>query len=113
MKKYLIKLRSKLKKLWQWLRKNVFNKEMIFWVAVAETIFWSPCVVTGALAVFVNKWWWTAFTGIIIFWSGPFTPAVPLQIALALVLKRMFAKSENKVYNKVLKALKRNKRICK
>ena len=85
-------MKTALKKLWQWLRKNVFNKEMFIWVVIAELIFWSPCIVTGLLAVIIDPWWWTAFGAICAFWAGPFTPAVPLQIGLALALKKLYEK---------------------
>ena len=80
-------LKSRLQKLWQWLRKNVINKEMIVYVLIAEAIFWSPVIVTGILAIIVDPWWWTAVSAIMLFWAGPFTPAVPLQIGLAIAIK--------------------------
>lgn len=85
-------MKEKLKRLWQWLRKNVLNKEMFIWVIIAELIFWTPCIVTGLLAIIIDPWWWTAFGAICAFWAGPFTPAVPLQIALALGLKKLYEK---------------------
>lgn len=88
-------MKEKLKRLWQWLRKNVLNKEMFIWVIIAELIFWSPCIVTGLLAIIIDPWWWTAFGAICAFWAGPFTPAVPLQIALALGLKKLYEKIKN------------------
>lgn len=57
------------------------------YLLVAEAIFWSPCIVTGLLAITVNPWWWTACGAVIAFWAGPFTPAMPLQFALAVALK--------------------------
>lgn len=83
------KRKEKRKKLWGWLRKNVFNKQMIVYVLIAEAIFWSPCIVTGILAVTISAWWWTVFSAICVFWAGPLTPAVPLQIGLALLIKRI------------------------
>ena len=80
-------IRDKLSHLWRWLRKNVFCKSMIVYVIIAELIFWSPVIVTAILALVISPWWWTVVTAIILFWTGPFTPAVPLQIALALSLK--------------------------
>ena len=85
-------MKTALKRLWQWLRKNVLNKEMFVWVIIAELIFWSPCIVTGLLAVIIDPWWWTAFGAICAFWAGPFTPAVPLQIGLAIALKKLYEK---------------------
>ena len=89
-------MKEKLKKLWLWLRKNVLNKEMFLWFIIAEIIFWSPCIVTGLLAIIVDKRWWTAFGAIIAFWAGPFTPAMPLQFALAVGLKKLYDKIKRK-----------------
>lgn len=85
-------MRSRLKKVWQWLRKNVINKNMLFWFIIAELIFWSPCIVTGILAITVDPWYWSAFGAIIAFWAGPFTPAVLLQLGLAGLLKKIFGR---------------------
>ena len=89
-------MKNKIKKTWAWLRAKVLNKDMFVSVLIAEAIFWSPCIVTGILAVSVNPWWWTAFTGIILFWCGPLTPAVPLQIGLAVLIKKII----NIIYNR-------------
>lgn len=84
-------MKQKFKKLWAWLRKIVLNKEMLLWVLIAELIFWSPVIVTFIFALF-NPWWYTAVSAIIIFWAGPFTPAIPLQIGLAVGLKKLWEK---------------------
>lgn len=65
-------------------------------VIIAELIFWSPVIVTGLLAIIIDPWWWTACTAIMLFWAGPFTPAVPLQIGLALALKGIYNKIRRK-----------------
>lgn len=96
-------MRAKMKKLWQWLRKNVLNKETFVYFILAELIFWSPCIITGLLAIIVNPWWWTAFGMICAFWAGPFTPAVPLQIGLTLLLKKICKRIKNKSVKKVSK----------
>ena len=83
------KVKERTKKVWQRVRKNALNKQMIVYVLIAEAIFWSPCVVTALLALIVNPWWWTAFGAICAFWAGPFTPAVPLQIGLAVLIKKI------------------------
>lgn len=85
---------SKWKKTWLWLRKNVFNKEMLIYVLISEAIFWSPCIVSGILAITVNAWWWTVFGAICAFWAGPFTPAMPLQFALAILIKKIFERKK-------------------
>ena len=88
------KVKERTKKVWQWLRKNALNKQMIVYVLIAEAIFWSPCVVTALLALIVNPWWWTAFGVICAFWAGPFTPAVPLQIGLAVLIKKIVGRKK-------------------
>lgn len=92
LKKLWQSIREKTHKVWVWLRKNALNKDMFLSFLIAELIFWSPNIVCGILALVVSPWWWTAFSSIIVFWAGPFTPAVPLQIGLALAIKKLFTK---------------------
>ena len=65
---------------------------MIIYVLIAETIFWSPVIITAILALIINPWFWTICSAIILFWAGPFTPAVPLQLGLAIGLKTIVNK---------------------
>ena len=83
------KVKERTKKVWRWLRANALNKQMIVYVLIAELIFWSPCIVTALLAIIVNPWYWTVFGAICAFWAGPITPAVPLQIGLAVLIKKI------------------------
>ena len=91
------RIKNKLVTLWRWLRKNVLNKEMLLSVIIAELIFWSPVIVTGLLAIIIDPWWWTACTAIMLFWAGPFTPAVPLQIGLAVLIKKLSSLIKRKI----------------
>ena len=91
------RIKNKLVSLWRWLRKNVLNKEMLLSVIIAELIFWSPVIVTGLLAIIIDPWWWTACTAIMLFWAGPFTPAVPLQIGLAVLIKKLSSLIKRKI----------------
>lgn len=81
-------IKNKLK----WIKQTFLNKEMLVYVLIAEALFWSPCIVTAILAVTISRWWWTAFGSICAFWAGPFTPAVPLQLGLAVSLKTIHSK---------------------
>ena len=83
-------MRKKLKATWKWLRQNIFTKKMILPTLIAETIFWSPVIVTTLLALIVNVRWWTAVGAICVFWAGPLTPAIPLQLALILFVSKLF-----------------------
>ena len=74
----------------QWIKNNITRKSYLICLLIAEVIFWLPNIVTAILAITVSKWFWTIFTAIIVFWSGPFTPAVPLQLALALVIEKIY-----------------------
>ena len=92
----LERIKTKLKKCWRWLRANVFTKDMFIWILLAELIFWSPVIVCVILAIVVNSWWWSAVSTIIIFWSAPFTPAMPLQFGLAATLKVIYNKRKKR-----------------
>jgi hypothetical protein len=89
-------MKEKLKAAWAWLRKHIFNKECLLGAIIAELIFWSPCIITGLLAIIFSSWWWTAFWGIILFWTGPFTPALPLQLALIVAVNKFLKKWRKK-----------------
>lgn len=69
---------------------------MLIFILIAELIFWSPCIVTGILAIVATPWWWSIFSAIIAFWAGPLTPAFPLQMGLAVILKKLYQKIKNK-----------------
>lgn len=90
------RVKKKLKDVWRYLRVNILTKDMILWVIIAELIFWSPVIVTAVLALVINPWYWTVTSAIMLFWAGPFTPAVPLQIGLALALKGIYNKIRRK-----------------
>ena len=83
-----------------WVRNNITRKSYLICLLIAEVIFWLPNIVTAILAITVSKWFWTIFTAIIVFWSGPFTPAVPLQLALALVIETVYRKIHRRKQNK-------------
>lgn len=83
------KMKDKLKRFWRWLRREVLNRKMIVWILIAEAIFWSPCIVAGTLALIISPWYWSIVGGIMVFWAGPFTPAVPLQLGLAVGLRKL------------------------
>lgn len=90
------RVKKKLKSVWKYLRVNILTRDMILWVIIAELIFWSPVIVTAVLALVISPWYWTVTSAIMLFWAGPFTPAVPLQIGLALALKGIYNKIRRK-----------------
>ena len=85
-------MKKKISSAWKWLRKNVFCKEMLLWVIIAEAIFWSPVIIGVILAWSVSAWWWAVVSAYIVFWAGPLTPAMMLQFGLAVALKKIFTR---------------------
>lgn len=92
----LQRAKFKLQRAWKYLRTNILTKDMILWVIIAELIFWSPVIVTSMLALVIDPWFVTVSSAIMLFWAGPFTPAVPIQIGLALALKGIYNKIRRK-----------------
>ena len=85
-----------LKKKHKWIRTNLLTKEMFIFTIIGELIFWSPVWVCGILAICIDHKFWAAAAAVIAFWSGPFTPAVPLQLGLILLLKKLFSRRNKK-----------------
>lgn len=81
-------MKERLKKMWLWARKELFNTQMLRWLIVAEFIFWAPCIAGAILAFTINTWFLTICTAYLAFWALPFTPAIPLQLGLAYGLKK-------------------------
>lgn len=77
-----------LKKVWRWLRREVLNKDLLQWFIIAEIIFWTPCIVGAILAALIDPWFWAICAAYMAFWALPLTPAIPLQIGLAIGLKK-------------------------
>lgn len=61
---------------------------------LAEIIFWIPVWVPAILAMVIDPWWWSVVGAVCAFWAGPFTPAIPLQIALIGVFIKLFNKKK-------------------
>lgn len=106
-----IRIRNKLKSIWRYLRTNILTKDMILWVIIAELIFWSPVIVAAMLTIMVDTWYCTVVSAILLFWAGPFTPAIPLQIGLALALKGIYNKIRRKKDERRTDIRTDNKRI--
>lgn len=93
-------MRNRFKKGWKWVKINLLNKEVLIFTLIGETIFWSPIWISAILALVHDPWWWTVAGGAITFWSGPFTPAILLQLALIFALKILFG-SKGKLRDKI------------
>lgn len=89
LKKYWRKTKEYIKYLWQHPRTTLPA------FLIAEAIFWTPFWVPALLAILINPWWWTVVGTVVAFWCGPFTPAVPLQIAFIAAVERLIVKIKN------------------
>lgn len=88
-------IKKKLISLWNWFAKYILDPQMVVWLIIAEIVFWSPSILGAIFGLTVNPMFWTIAVAYIAIWFGPFTPAIPLQIALALALKRTFYVEKN------------------
>lgn len=88
------------KKIWNFLRREIFNKECILGALIVEIIFWTP-VWVPVLINFItgNPWWLTISGAVCLFWAGPFTPAIPLQLALIAAINKLIKKIKERRKN--------------
>ena len=70
----------------------VTDKTTLLSVLIAESVFWSPLIVTAVLAVIYSPKMWGAVGAIVAFWCMPFTPAVALQIGLVALIRGLIIK---------------------
>ena len=92
-------MKDKIKKIWQWFRKNILNKEMFVFVCIAECIFWSPCAVMAILAKIVSPYFWGVLSAYCSFWFLPITPGFAIRMGLAVSLKKIYDKKHKGVNN--------------
>ena len=83
-------MKNKLKRIWLWTKKEILNKRMLGCFIIAEAIFWSPCIIGVICGVLINEWFFTICVGYIGLWLAPFTPAIPIQLALAYGIKKIY-----------------------
>lgn len=84
-----MKLFNKLKRFIKWLLKELKDPLNIIVYIVVVILFFSPAII-GYIIVCcganpANITWATAY---ILFWAGPFTPAIPIQLAITFAIAR-------------------------
>lgn len=62
----------------------------------AELVFWAPVWIPFLLGLIFSPWWFGVSTAVIIFWAGPFTPAILLQIMLIGLFTKLWKKIRKK-----------------
>lgn len=83
--------------MWNWLKKNIFVKEMFVYLLVAAIIFYIPAwgaVVTGY--IFDEPGFFIFAGSYVAIWAGPFTPTIPAILGIAVGLKGIIGKLTNK-----------------
>lgn len=80
-----------MKRFWQWMKDNVFVKDMFAFLLVAAIIFYIPAWGAIVLGSALNNNYIYAFAGTyVLVWAGPFTPTIPAIFAIAVFLKQLY-----------------------
>ena len=76
--------------MWKWLKENILVKEMFVYILFAAIIFYIPLwlsiffgITEGNIGLYGVGLAWVAF------WAGPFTPTIPIILAIAVFLKQV------------------------
>ena len=74
----------------KWLKENIFVKDMFLYILVAALIFYIPLWLFLYYAVLTgNDYLYGLGFAYVAFWAGPFTPTIPIILAIAVFLKQM------------------------
>jgi len=80
---------------WKTFKKEILDKNNLIYILITELIFWSPVIFAFVMTLF-NNWWWLVISGYIAFWALPIiSPAIPLQIGLFLLVKKILKRDGN------------------
>lgn len=79
-----------MKRFWNWLKVNVFVKDMFIYILIAGIIFYIPAWGAIILGYVLNNNFIYAFAPTyILIWAGPFTPTIPAILGIAVFLKQV------------------------
>jgi len=82
-----------MKKVWQWMKDNIFVKDMFVFILFGAIIFYIPAWGSIILGMVLHNEFIYAFAGTyVLVWAGPFTPTVPAIMAIAVFLKTIYKK---------------------
>lgn len=80
----------------QWFKNEIWKKENIVYIIIAEVIFWSPAIFCAIMAIF-DVWWLTGLSAYVAFWALPIvSPAIALQLGLFILIKKLFERKTTK-----------------
>lgn len=93
---FIKKIGKKTIDLFKWIWKECKDWRTLVIFCIVWCFVMSPMIVGYILYLITkNAWHLTYANAWILFWAGPFTPAIPLCIALTLGIKNIFHKSKN------------------
>ena len=78
-----------------WLKDQLGDRRTILLYFVVLAVMYSP-VLIGYPLYFLLGWKWCLIlaSSYLLFWAGPFTPFIPISIAITLVLKKKLFKKK-------------------
>ncbi len=78
----------------EWLKKNILVKDMIIYIVIAAIVFYIPLWIFLYYAkVTGNSYLYGVGLAYVAFWAGPFTPTIPVILAIAVFLKQIFGRN--------------------
>ena len=81
----------------KWLKENIFVKDMFIYILVAAIIFYIPVWALGFFGIVTSEsWYFGGAAAWVLFWAGPFTPTIPIILAIAVFLKQVVKKIRDK-----------------
>ena len=87
----------KFKALISWLIKQLKDKKNIVIFIIVFLVLSSEVWIPYLLAIITgNKWWWGIGSACWAFWLAPFTPFLPLCIALTFGVRKIYDKIKKK-----------------
>ena len=77
----------------EWLKENIFVKDMFIYILVATIIFYIPAWVSLLYGFITgNEYLFGISAAYALIWAGPFTPTIPAIFAIAVFLKQLVKK---------------------
>ncbi len=90
------KIKEEITKRLHWFKDQCGDRRTILLYFVVWAVMYSP-VLIGYPLYFLLGWKWCLImaSSYLLFWAGPFTPFIPVCIAITLFLKRKLFKKKN------------------
>ena len=100
------KFKALMIKVWEYIKYLIKHpKTTLPAFLIAETIFWIPVWLPAVLYFITGEaWLWTIVGSVVLFWAGPITPAILLQVSFISLVERLITKT------KLIKEMNKNGR---